>query len=266
MSAIAVVLGAAGDWGPDPSATANNACSHGVQVFLGLGDYSYESELEDKAWFDKVACLKTIFYGALGNHDDSASQMYSELFWSTAGRQFANWNYAFAARASSPKIWCTALNTDAPDLDFLEHSLASNTDAEWKIVYFHKPLYTSPGAHAPDEAGIRDRAVPLFDRYHVDIVLAGHNHNYQRSAPLNFGSGDDNPDIVPDGKGTIYIVAGTGGEGGYAMSAQAKYMVKQFSDHHGFVRLTVSEKTLQGQFIANEFAYPVMDTFVIQHP
>jgi len=251
-----MIFGAAGDWGPDPSATANSACANGVELFLGLGDYSYESGTDDKVWFAKLACLQDKFYGALGNHDDADSAIYSNLFWSTAGRHFTNWNYYSVVElpVSPPRtfIWLIALNTDAPDLDFLEHILAGDSAiAKWKIVFFHKPLYTSPGGHAPDEMGIRDKAVPLFDKYHVDLVLQGHNHNYQRSYPLNYGKGGDEPSIVDSGKGTIYVVAGTGGESHYPSTSQAPYIKRQFSDAFGFLKLSISENMLLGEFIAN---------------
>jgi len=85
-------------------------------------------------------------------------------------------------------------------------------------------VYTSPGEHAPDEAEIRDKVVPLFDQYHVNLVLQGHNHNYQRSYPLNYGSGDDKPKVVASG--TTYIVAGTGGESHYPLDDQKYYIAK----------------------------------------
>lgn len=86
---------AAGDWGPDPSQTAATACYAGAGVMLGLGDYSYESGTNDKAWFAKMGCLSGKFVGALGNHGvadaknllpnllakDPYSSLSSALFW-----------------------------------------------------------------------------------------------------------------------------------------------------------------------------------------
>ena len=54
--------------------------------------------------------------------------------------------------------------------------------------------------------------VPLFDKYHVDLVLQGHNHNYQRGYPLKADMvTETRPDsIYQNPKGSIYMVVGTG--------------------------------------------------------
>jgi hypothetical protein len=43
----------------------------------------------------------------------------------------------------------------------------------------HKPLYTSPSNH-PEEKSLAGELQPLFDKYAVDLVMYGHNHNYER--------------------------------------------------------------------------------------
>jgi hypothetical protein len=48
------------------------------------------------------------------------------------------------------------------------------------VVVLHHPPY-STGPHTEDEAGLRETVVPLFERYGVDMVFAGHDHSYERS-------------------------------------------------------------------------------------
>lgn len=82
---------------------------------------------------------------------------------------------------------------DDPDqLDFLENALATST-ATWKIVALHHPPYSAGYQGSRIEA--RETFGPLFERYGVQLVLSGHDHDYQRSVPIN---------------GVTYIVSGAG--------------------------------------------------------
>ena len=85
------------------------------------------------------------------------------------------------------------------------------------IAYFHRPFYSGSVA---DKIEMRDMYHPLFEKYNVDLVLAGHAHNYERSYPLNFNDARPaRPIIVDHGhseytgeSGTIFTIVGTGGE------------------------------------------------------
>jgi len=166
----------------------------------------------------KIRVLQDKFVGVLGNHDAEDADIYRNLF---GHPPTTNWNFSIDLQDGLVHI--LAINTESPDIPFISNDLKS-TQSKWKIVIFHRPIYTSPGEHAPDEAEIRDKVVPLFDQYHVNLVLQGHNHNYQRSYPLNYGSGDDKPKVVASG--TTYIVAGTGGESHYPLDDQKYYIAK----------------------------------------
>lgn len=88
----------------------------------------------------------------------------------------------------------------------------------WIFVVHHRPLYTCQSTHSPDTS-LRSNWQPIFDRYHVDFVIAGHNHVYERSAPINGFEGGDGrvasqdpgtgAPVISDGvpSGTIYMVA-----------------------------------------------------------
>ena len=75
---------------------------------------------------------------------------------------------------------------------FLENELKT-TKQPWKIVAMHNPLYTSPSNH-PEEKDLAAKLQPLIDKYGVQLVLYGHNHNYERI-------------MFPD-KPTVFIQAG----------------------------------------------------------
>jgi hypothetical protein len=83
-----------------------------------------------------------------------------------------------------------------PQTPWIEEQLA-NTDATWKFVVFHFPPY-SPDEDYPD---IRAEWCTVFDKYHVDFVLAGHVHNYQRTHPIRNGEPMERPE-----QGTVYLI------------------------------------------------------------
>jgi uncharacterized protein (TIGR03437 family) len=91
-------------------------------------------------------------------------------------------------------------------LAWFENDLA-NTHATWKIVFFHQTAYPI-FHHIDDPIDIAARAlfVPILERHGVQLVLSGHEHNYQRSKPMRASV------PVPVGTGgTVYMVTGGGG-------------------------------------------------------
>ena len=66
--------------------------------------------------------------------------------------------------------------------EWLDDALASST-SQWKVVALHHPLYSS-GRHGSTLAA-RVRLEPILVRHHVDLVLAGHDHHYERTVPMS---------------------------------------------------------------------------------
>jgi hypothetical protein len=87
-------------------------------------------------------------------------------------------------------------------LAWAEVDLAA-TRQPWKIALFHRPPYSSGAEHGSDPV-VRSSLGPLFERYHVDLVLSGHDHDYERTRPMRVST---NP---ADGFVT-YVVTGGGG-------------------------------------------------------
>jgi hypothetical protein len=81
--------------------------------------------------------------------------------------------------------------------EWIERVLAASP-AQWKFAMFHFPPYSSDGGY-PE---IRRKWCSLFDKYHVDIVMSGHVHNYLRTKPMR----DEKPVSSP-AEGTVYLVS-----------------------------------------------------------
>ena len=59
---------------------------------------------------------------------------------------------------------------------------AEGAGEDWKIAFFHHPLYSS-GERARLELKLREVLEPLFLKYNVSVVFAGHEHFYERIKP-----------------------------------------------------------------------------------
>jgi hypothetical protein len=116
------------------------------------------------------------FYASLGNHDDRQQRFYP-LF-NMGGRLY----YSF--RAPRQEVRFFALESsymDRRQVEWVERELERSTEA-WKIVFMHHPLYSSGQRHGSNLA-LRRVLEPLFLRYDVSVVFAGHDHFYERVKP-----------------------------------------------------------------------------------
>ncbi len=113
-------------------------------------------------------------------------------------------------------VWLLGLDSNQADnpaqLAWLRQALAL-AGPGWKIAALHHPPY-SAGRHRSDLA-VREAFCPLFERFGVQLVLAGHEHDYQRSKPLG---------------GTTYVVSG--GAARVRPTAKAPFTEVAFSTRH----------------------------------
>ena len=122
------------------------------------------------------------FYAALGNHDDPTQRYYKNF--NMNGERF----YTFKAPKKGPDIlgdvrfFALDSNYMSPEqLQWLEKELKA-AGSGWKIPFFHHPLYSSGEKHGADVT-LREQLEPLFVKYGVDVVFAGHEHFYERLKP-----------------------------------------------------------------------------------
>lgn len=144
---------------------------------------------------------------AIGNHEDQGDKgpwMYLALFdlpdngpktiENERGYTFEYSNAIFIVLDSNAPV--------AAQTAWLEEQLKNATQT-WKFVVYHHPAYSSgPGRNNPE---IRAEWCPLFDKYHVDLALQGHDHAYLRTWPMN-----DHKRVETAADGTVYIVSVSG--------------------------------------------------------
>lgn len=84
------------------------------------------------------------------------------------------------------------LNTQDTNVEehrqFIESTVAANTDCKWKIVTLHQDIYGSAEhSNEPEITNLRYSLVPVFEQNEIDLVLAGHDHAYSRTKMLEGG-------------------------------------------------------------------------------
>jgi hypothetical protein len=115
------------------------------------------------------------FYAALGNHDDPGIQPNYKLF-NMDGKRY------YSVRKGDLEFFAldsTYMSTE--QVRWVDKAL-SDSKAPWKIAYMHHPTYSSGKRHG-SEVSLRAFIEPLFIKHGVSVVLAGHEHFYERLKP-----------------------------------------------------------------------------------
>ena len=179
------------------------------------GDNAYPAGLDrdfvrcfGSSWGDKKKRIMKVLRPAIGNHDYQSSYgaAYYRYFGSRAGPAFKGY-YSYDLGD-----WhLIALNSEIAALGGLSDRSAQE---EWlkkdlreksklcTLAYFHRPLRSS-GAHGASP--VMQRLYRILADGGVDLVLAGHEHHYERFLPMNAAGAIDTL------SGMEQIIVGTGG-------------------------------------------------------
>lgn len=168
----------------------------GDLVYPAGEDYDYTAKFFTP--YKKLAA-RTVFFPSLGNHDHSTASgaAYLKNFHLPTNNpekseRYYSFDYGdvhFVALDSN-----LDLSPASPQGKWLAEDLAKTTQA-WKIVYWHVPMYSS-GEHG-SSAGVKAALSDVLTKHGVELVLVGHDHNYERTKPVD---------------GIVHIVTGGGGK------------------------------------------------------
>lgn len=197
-----VALGDLGSQTGDQFAVLEQIQNVPYDLALVAGDLAYEkgtlSDHENNFFAVYSEVLRNIpFFVISGNHDyASDGGIFREVFalFENGGPSGVERWYSF----DWGDVHIVALDTEKVDevqAAWLEEDLATNSQP-WTIVFLHRPAFSS-GSHG-STGSVQTHFVPLFARYGVDLVLAGHDHDYERTKAI-----DD----------VTYVVTGSGGRG-----------------------------------------------------
>jgi len=250
-----------GDMGTGAAASQNlsRMSAENPSFVLHAGDLSYANGLTFvwDTWFDLISSLAShvLYMPVIGNHEVEPSLGLSSYLGRFALPSNERW-YSFD--------WGTthvaALDTESPytpgseQLLWLQNDLAAasaDPNIEWIVVFFHKPPYSASPAHGSN-LSVRSNICPVLDTYGVDIVFNGHDHDYERSFPLNNTVVvDSHPNEYTNPGGTIYVVSGGGGAGLYGSGTDYWTAYSQSVFQHVKVDIEVSG-TLHLQSISKD--------------
>ncbi len=273
-----------------------------TNLVLWLGDNAYPTGTDDQYSsnvfsFYKKILANSVVYSTCGNHD---------LFFSNTEKQTGPYfnNFTFPVNGESGGVpskteayysfnysnihfVCLESNVDSfktktdEMINWLRQDLSQNK-LQWTIAYFHCPPY-SKGYHDSDKnlnmIFMREKVVPVLEEFGVDLVLSGHDHDYERTYLINghFGPSrafkksmivDKGSKQIPvtykkkNKEGAIYIVAGCAGE---LQQIQPSWphpaMAKYFNKVYGSLVIDVNGNTLKGKMLSSEGK--IADDFVI---
>jgi len=200
-------------------------------IMLGDNLYGSERPQDFMAKFERpykpLLDANISFYAALGNHDDPNQRFYKNF--GMGGKRY----YTYQKK----DVRFFVLDSNYMDQDqqrWLEDEL-SKSNSKWKIAYFHHPIYSSGGRHG-SEVDLRSIVEPLFIKYNLNVVFAGHEHFYERLKPQ---------------KGINYFTAGGSAklrEGDIATSSAMT--AKGFDSEQSFMLVEIDGDVLRFQTIS----------------
>lgn len=212
----------------------------------GTNPFGPRPDIWDR-WFanNQRSAARRPWMPAAGNHENEAGNgpqgfaAYATRFWlpGNGSRDFRNYWYTFVAASVQVVV---LQNDDVCYQDggntyihgyshgaqraWLERTLAharANSSIDWLVVCMHQLALSSSADGNGSDLGIREQFLPLFDRYGVDLVLCGHDHDYERSYAVRGivpGSPTRRPRVVSQEtsevdtrSGTVHMTLGGGG-------------------------------------------------------
>ncbi len=253
-----------GDWGSGAklqkdvaAGMARFAQKNKPSFAVSVGDNFYDNGVagkDDPQWVSKFEemypkdAMPFPFFAVLGNHDWRSNPATQFSYRGPSGRwRMDGFYYKVMAGEGLVDFFMIDTNLWNPgngatglgdkQTKWLETSL-SQSSAKWKILVGHHPPYTD-GIHAveADMERVRGIVAPLLEKYGVQLMLAGHDHDLQHI-------------VLPDAK-THYTITGAGGAS----------MRKRFSNNYGpfykdmtggFMNIELNDTQLKARFLSSE--------------
>ncbi len=236
--------------------TANVAAAMNPAAVLVLGDTQYESgsyadfmNFYDKSW----GRFKSITYPTVGNHEyiTSGASGYYDYFNGVgvqSGRAGDRSKGYYAVNIGSWRVYNMNSNCStaggcgagSPQEQWLRADMAANPKM-CTIMTVHHPLWTS-GSRA-NEGGDKTPLYKAFYDGHGELVLAGHEHNYERFAPMTASGAVDNAN------GLVEIVNGAGGRNFTQFVTTAANSVAKNDATYGVLKLVLHASSYDFEFV-----------------
>jgi len=219
---------------------------------VAVGDLAYpDGTKENFACYDKTwGRVKERTKPAPGNHEfhSKGATFYFEYFGKAAGDpkegyysyDLGTW-HIIALNSECAEVG--GCHEGSPEEKWLRADLASHPSG-CTLAYFHKPLFSSGGTHG-DDPEVKPFFQALYDA-HADVVLNGHDHDYERFAP------QDPNGRLDLARGVREFVIGTGGKNHRPFGEPEGTSVVRDATAFGVLKLTLKPKDYDWEFIPEE--------------
>ena len=258
---------------PSPTPTSTTTPPSGDPVFVGAGDIS-NSGSGDSATAALINNLPnaTVFTAGDNVYDSGTTTEFNTYYHPTWGQFKARtkpapgnhdyntagaagyYGYFFGGQPAGNEYYSydlgnwhiVSLNSEiahsagSAQETWLRNDLAASSKP-CTLAYWHKPLFTSGANHAPDTSQ-RPLFQALYD-YNADVVVTGHNHQYERFGPMNPTGGLDTA------RGIREFVAGMGGASHYSFGTIQANSEARNSDTYGVLKFTLHSNSYDWQFV-----------------
>ena len=262
----------------------------GLQLFSGDMVNFAPDQAEWEKWLDlgwKDADGKLLSTGQLltlsahGNHDNHTSLFFGNLVLPQDLAKYPEYAELFFSVDVGPvhvvvvdDAFIVSPTGDDKYLSVLQGFLdadlaaaqANRAKVPWIVTMHHHPEFSS-STHGKDADVLRGRAffTPIWDKFHVDLALAGHDHDYERSKPLTGPA--DAPTIKPSEKdGTTYLVCAGAGADAYASSTSSftatsrDYKSGSALGFYSLLKATPAKLVIESHELRADGSDPVFDT------
>lgn len=206
-----------------------------ILAFVHGADYCSTSEWRFLYWWLEDHMLTYTQSGrvlplvvARGNHDMDIG--FQENFWLGSLSEENPEHYFYATRFTKDVSLITLnteISTTGDQLKWLESNLkAIRPKSKWLFVQYHKPAFPAVKDYENEQyVRLRNHWVPLFEKYHVDLVVESDGHSMKKTVPIRNGA------YAPDG--IIYI-----GEGGLGVPQRKTRQERwYFQGHDSFAEM-----------------------------
>jgi 3',5'-cyclic AMP phosphodiesterase CpdA len=210
----------------------------GDNMYGGQGPRDFVNKFE----LPYAALLKAgvRFQASLGNHDRVDQINYPH--YNMNGQRY----YSFV-RGNVRFLALDTTDMTKQQLGWIDSTLRDGRE-EWKIPYFHHPLYSNAARHG-SSVDMRVLLEPLFIKYGVDVVFAGHDHVYERIKPQ---------------RGIHYFVSGAAGQLRRGNMRPTDQTAAYFDQDYSFMLVEVAGSELYFQSITR--TGKVVDSGTISRP
>jgi len=260
-----------------------------AQMVTISGDIAY-ADGEQSAWdnwfnFQQDSMTSIPWVTAVGNHEnepgyefapyehrfDSDGQVESEIFWYSRNVPGVHMVFMSTEHDYSP---------GSPQYAWLEQDLSSvnREETPFVIVFGHKPMYSSNSYHG-SEVELRDALDGLYYEQRVNLVVAGHDHFYERTWPVRM-SGENGSNVNPapayvnwikDNRfdlemPPIHLVIGIAGRSAYEEldEPQPGWSAYRENSTYGWTRLVYDGDARELSFTHYRIDGSIGDQFIIQ--